>query len=100
MPRFVETADKPYNQEMLAVIGRFAAQGDMLVGHCVAALLFDNFSECKGKKVAQHPFIKPLLTRCIGTNEDIVVDGNMFTARDENTLPKLMPKLLAALKGK
>ncbi|MDR2496467.1 MAG: DJ-1/PfpI family protein [Tannerellaceae bacterium] len=99
MPKFVENADKPFNQDMLAVIGRFAAKGHMLVGHCVAALLFDNFSECKGKKVAQHPFIKPLLTRCVGTNEEFVVDRNMFTARDENTLPKLMPKLLEALQA-
>jgi putative intracellular protease/amidase len=98
MPKFVENAAKPFNQDMLAVIGRFAAQGRLLIGHCVAALLFDNFSECKGKKVAQHPFIKPLLTSCIGTDEAVVVDGNMYTARDETTLPKLIPKLLKALK--
>ena len=98
MPKFGENAGKPFNQDMLAVIHQFVANNKLIAGHCASALLFDGCSELKGKKVAQHPFIKSLLKGCVGTDEAAVIDGNLFTARDENTLSKLIPQLIKALK--
>jgi hypothetical protein len=69
-----------------------------LVGHCAAALLYDNLGIGKGKKVALHPFIKSVVKGCIGTDELSVVEGNIYTAQTENTLSSLLPNLLKALK--
>jgi putative intracellular protease/amidase len=98
MPKFGENAGKSFNQDMLAVIKNFADKGKMLVGHCAAALLYDNFEIAKGKKVALHPFAKSAVKSCIGTDEPSVIDGNLYTAQTENTIPALLPDLLKALK--
>ena len=42
MPKFAENADKPFNREMLRIMKRFAEQGKPMIGHCAAALLYDN----------------------------------------------------------
>ncbi|MDR2511496.1 MAG: DJ-1/PfpI family protein [Bacteroidales bacterium] len=98
MPKFANNVDEQYYQDLLSVIEAFSNNGKILVGHCVAALLFDNLGIGKGKKVALHPFVKAFLTGCIGTNEQVVIDGNMYTAQTENSLPLLLPKLLEVLK--
>jgi len=99
MPKFAENAAKQFNQDMLAVIGEFADKGKIIGGHCVAALLFDNFGVAKGKRVALHPFIKNVVKNCIGTDEKTVVEGNIYTAQTENAISSLLPDLLKALKG-
>ncbi len=98
MPKFAENAGKEFNQDMLTVMKTFDEQGKMLVGHCAVALLFDNLEIGKGKKVALHPFIKSVVKNCIGTDEKYVIDGNLYTAQTENTIPELIPELLKALK--
>jgi putative intracellular protease/amidase len=98
MPKFGENAGKTFNQDMLAVIKTFDDKGKILVGHCAAALLFDNLGIGKGKKVALHPFIKSAVKGCIGTDEKAVIDGNIYTAQTENTISSLLPDLLKALK--
>ena len=98
MPKFGEHAGEQYNQDMLAVMKNFDNQGKMLVGHCAAALLFDNLGIGKGKKVALHPFIKSVVQGCVGTDEKSVIDGNLYTAQTENAIPDLIPELLKALK--
>jgi putative intracellular protease/amidase len=98
MPKFAENADKTFNQDMLTVIKTFDDQGKILVGHCAAALLYDNLGIGKGKKVALHPFIKSVVKGCVGTDEQSVVDGNIYTAQTENSISSLLPKLLTVLK--
>jgi putative intracellular protease/amidase len=98
MPKFGENAGKIFNQDMLTVIKTFDDKGKILVGHCAAALLYDNLGIGKGKKVALHPFIKSVVKGCVGTDEQSVVDGNIYTAQTENSISSLMPKLLKALK--
>jgi putative intracellular protease/amidase len=98
MPKFGENAGKQFNQDLLAVIKSFDEQGKILVGHCAAALLFDNLGIGKGKKVALHPYIKSVVKGCIGTDEQSVVEGNIYTAQTENSIPSLLPDLLKALK--
>lgn len=61
MPKFAENADKPYNVDMLSVIKNFADQGKTIAGHCAAALLFDNLGIAQGRRVALHPFLKPVV---------------------------------------
>ncbi len=98
MPRFGENASAPYNQDMLAVIKTFDEQGKIIAGHCAAALLFDNLSIGRGRRVALHPYIKDMIKDCAGTSEPFVVEGNLYTAQTENTIAALLPELLGALK--
>ena len=98
MPKFEENAGKQFNQDMLAVIKAFDDKGKILIGHCVAALIFDKLGIGKGKKVALHPFIKLAVQDCEGTDEKFVVENNLYTAQTENTIRFLMPELLKILK--
>jgi putative intracellular protease/amidase len=98
IPKFNENAAKPFNQDMLTVIKTFDDRGKILAGHCAAALIFDKLGIGKGRKVALHPFIKPIVKGCIGTDEKSVFDGNLYTAQTEQTISSLMPDLLNALK--
>ena len=98
IPKFRENADKPFNRDMLAVIKAFDDKGKLLIGHCAAALLFDNLGIGKGKRVALHPFIKSVVKGCIGTDEKTVIDGNIYTAQTENAVSSLLSEVLKALK--
>jgi putative intracellular protease/amidase len=98
MPKFSESVGSPENQDLLAVIKAFGDKGKLIAGHCVGALLFDLAGIATGKRVALHPYIKTVVQSAIGTDEQSVVDGNIYTAQTENTLWTLMPKLLDALK--
>ena len=98
MPKFSENVGKPYNQEMLRVMKTFADRGKLLAGHCAAALLYDKLGIADGRRVALHPFIKPVVRECIGTDDKAVVDGNFYTAQTENALAELIPSLVKALK--
>jgi len=98
IPKFNENVSKQYNQDMLAVIKKFNDEGKILVGHCAAALIFDKLGIGKGRKVTSHPFVKPALKGCIGTDEKSVIDGNIYTAQTEWTISSLIPDLLKALK--
>ena len=88
MPKFAESADRPYNVDMLSVIKNFADQGKTIAGHCAA----------QGRRGALHPFRKPVGKSCIGTDEKAVIDGNFYTAQNENTISCLLPELLKVLK--
>lgn len=98
IPKFSENADKQFNQDMLAVMKAFDDKNKIMIGHCAAALLYDNLGIAKGKKVALHPYIKDVVKGCIGTDEKFVVDGNIYTAQTENAIPYLLPDLLKVLK--
>jgi putative intracellular protease/amidase len=98
IPKLNENIAKQYNQDMLAVIKAFDDKGKILAGHCAAALIFDKLGIGNGKKVALHKLAKPALKGCVGTDEESVIDGNLYTAQTENTLSSLMPALLKVLK--
>lgn len=98
IPKFTDNVDKQYNQDMLAVMKSFDDKGKIMIGHCAAALLYDNMGIGKGKKVALHPYIKDIVKGCISTDEKTVVDGNLYTAQTENAIPELIPEILKALK--
>ncbi|NDV93789.1 protease [Dysgonomonas sp. 521] len=97
VPQFEDNADKQYNQDMLTVIKAFGDNNKMLIGHCAAALFFDNLGIGIGKKVALHPFIKDVVKGVVGTDEKVVVADNIYTAQTENAIPELIPELLKAL---
>lgn len=98
IPTFAENVDKSYNQDMLAVLKAFGDKGKIMIGHCAAALLFDKVGIDSGKKVAVHPLAKPAIQQGIATDEKSEVDGNFFTAQDENTIWSMMPEVIKALK--
>lgn len=69
-----------------------------MIGHCAAAMLFDFTGITEGKKLAVHPLAKPSISKGQATDEDSVVDGNFFTAKEEHYICTMMPQVLEALK--
>jgi putative intracellular protease/amidase len=98
MPVFGENIGKQYNQDLLEVVRNFNKQGKTIIGHCAAAMLFEFAGIGDGKKVAVHPFGKPHLKKCVGTDEKSVIDGNLYTSQTEHTIWTLMPDILKVLK--
>lgn len=98
IPKFTENVDKSYNQDMLAVIKAFGDKGKLLIGHCAAAMMYDNVGAIDGKKVAVHPLAKAAIQKGVATDAAYEVDGNVYTAQTENTIATMMPEVLKALK--
>ncbi|MCD7962055.1 MAG: DJ-1/PfpI family protein [Rikenellaceae bacterium] len=98
MPMFNENADKKYNRDLMEVISVFGKKKKFIIGHCVGGLLFDLAGIAAGKKLALHPFVKSAVNTAVATDEDYVVDGNFFTAKNENSLNKLIDKVVDVLK--
>lgn len=99
VPVFQQNADKPYNVTMLEVIKAFGEKGKMMIGHCAAAMMFDITGITKGKKVAVHPLAKAAIRNGEATDSQSEVDGDFYTAQDENNIWTMMPKVIAALKA-
>ena len=98
VPVFQQNADKPYNVDLMQVIKTFGAKGKMMIGHCAGAMMFDFTGITKGKKVAVHPLAKPAIQNGTATDKKSEIDGNFFTAQDENTIWTMMPQVIEALK--
>lgn len=99
VPVFQQNADKPYNVTMLEVIKAFGEKGKIMIGHCAAAMMFDITGITKGKKVAVHPLAKAAIQNGEATDSQSEVDGNFYTAQDENNIWTMMPKVIAELKA-
>jgi transcriptional regulator GlxA family with amidase domain len=98
VPKFSENSDKLYWHDMFAVMKAFNNKGKILVGHCAAAMFFDQIGIGARKRVAIHPYAKPAVKNAIATDGKYEVDGNLYTARTENSIGEMMPELLRALK--
>ena len=98
VPVFQQYADKPYNVDLMEVIKTFGEKGKVMIGHCAGAMMFDFTGITKGKKVAVHPLAKPAIQNGTATDEKSEIDGNFFTAQDENTIWTMLPKIIEALK--
>ena len=75
----------------MQVIKTFGDKGKMMIGHCAGAMMFDFTGITKGKKVAVHPLAKPAIQNGTATDKKSEIDGNFFTAQDENTIWTMMP---------
>ena len=80
------------------VIKTFGDKGKMMIGHCAGAMMFDFTGITKGKKVAVHPLAKSAIQNGTATDEKSEIDGNFFTAQNENTIWTMMPQVTEALK--
>ena len=98
VPVFAQHAGEPWNRDLMEVLKTFEKTGKPMIGHCAAALLYDNLGIARGRRVALHPFLKTVVRECIPTDDKAVVDGNFYTAQTENALSELMPQVLQALK--
>lgn len=98
IPVFRDNAGKPYNLDLMEVIKNFGEKGKIMIGHCAGAMMFDFTGVTSGKKLAVHPLAKPAISNGVATDEDSVVDGNFYTAKDENVIWTMMPQVLEALK--
>lgn len=98
VPVFQENANKPYNIDLMEVIKAFGDKGKLMIGHCAAAMMFDFTGITNGKKLSVHPLAKLTIQNGKATDEKSEIDGNFFTAQDENTIWTMMPKVIEALK--
>lgn len=98
IPTFRDNMNKPYYQDMLAVLKTFGENGKFVAGHCAAAMMFESVGIADGKKLAIHPYGKQAIHKAIASDEQIEVDGNFYTAQTENAIPKLLTELLKVLK--
>ena len=98
VPVFQQYADKPYNVDLMEVIKTFGEKGKVMIGHCAGAMMFDFTGITKGKKIAVHPLAKPAIQNGTATDEKSEIDGNFFTAQDENTIWTMLPRIIEALK--
>lgn len=98
VPVFKDNAGKQYNLDLMEVIKTFGEKGKIMIGHCAGAMLFDFAGITKGKKLAVHPLAKPAIQNGEPTDAESQVDGNFYTAQDENTIWTMMPEILNALK--
>ena len=60
--------------------------------------MFDFTGITNGKKIAVHPLAKPAIQNGTATDEKSEIDGNFYTAQDENTIWTMMPKIIEVLK--
>lgn len=98
IPKLSENVGKQYYQDMFAAIDAFARAGKILAGHCAAAGMFDNVESIKGRRVAVHPYGKAGIKNAVATDVLFEIDGNFYTAQQENEIWRMMPELLKALK--
>lgn len=98
IPVFSQNASQPYNQDMMAVIKAFGDNGKIMIGHCAAAMMFEFAGIAEGKQVAVHPLAKGAIQKAKATDEKFEIDGNFFTAQDENTIWTMIDKVVEALK--
>ena len=91
VPVFQQYANQPYNVDLMEVIKTFGEKGKMMIGHCAGAMMFDFTGITKG-------MAKPAIQNGIATDEKSEIDGNFFTAQDENTIWTMLPKVIEALK--
>ena len=98
VPVFQQYADKPYNVDLMEVIKTFGEKGKVMIGHCAGAMMFDFTGITKGKIIAVHPLAKPAIQNGTATDEKSEIDGNFFTAQDENTIWTMLPRIIEALK--
>lgn len=98
VPVFSENAGKQYNQDMLAVIKTFADKDKIMIGHCAAALMFEIAGVSKGKKLAVHPLAKQAIQVGVATDGKFEIDGNFYTAQNENAIWTMLPQVVEVLK--
>lgn len=98
VPVFAQHAKEPYNVQLFEEIKAFAEKGKMMIGHCAAGMMFDMAGVTEGKKLAVHPLAKPAIRLGEATGADSEIDGNFYTAKDENHIWRIMPELIKVLK--
>ncbi|MBQ4278790.1 MAG: DJ-1/PfpI family protein [Rikenellaceae bacterium] len=98
VPAFGQNADKPWNVDLIEVLKAFGTKGKLMIGHCAAAMLFDMAGITTGRKLAIHPLAKAAIKTGTATDDDSQIDGNFFTAKDENKVWTMMPRLVETLK--
>lgn len=97
VPVFKDNAGKQFNIDLMEVIKAFGDKGKIMIGHCAGAMMFDFTGVTKDKKLAVHPLAKPAIQNGQATDEESVIDGNFYTAQDENNIWTMMPQLIAHL---
>lgn len=98
VPVFKEHAGEQPNLDLMEVIKAFGEKNKIIVGHCAAAMMFDFTGITKDKKVAVHPLAKPAIQNGHATNGKSEIDGNFYTAQNENSIWTMMPQLIETLK--
>ena len=98
VPVFREHASEAYNRDLMEVLKAFGSKGKIMIGHCAAAMMFDQAGIASGRRLAVHPLAKPAIVSGRATDEKSEIDGNFYTAQDENSIWTMMPEVVAVLK--
>lgn len=99
VPVFKNHASEPWNVDLMEVLKTFGEKGKLMIGHCAAGMMFEFAGVTDGKRLAVHPLAKAAIGKGIATDEKSVIDGNFFTAQDENSIWTMMPQLIETLKA-
>lgn len=94
---FSERIGNPENQDMLEVLRNFNKLNKKIAGHCAAGLIFEIAGITEGKKMAVHPLTKPAIKKGIATDNQSMIDQNLFTAKDEAFTGDIIPWFLRFL---
>lgn len=98
VPVFKDHATEQHNIDLMEVIKAFGEKQKLMIGHCAGGMMFDFTGVTAGKRLAVHPLAKPAIQAGIATDEKSEIDGNFYTAQDENTIWSMMPQLIEELK--
>lgn len=99
IPVFEEHAQESYNIDLVKVIKTFGDKGKYMIGHCVAAMMFNFAGVTAGKKVAVHPLAKAAIQVGEATDAECEIDGNFYTAQEEHHIQAMLPRLIEVLKA-
>lgn len=89
--------DEKAISDALGVLAQFSKLGKIIVGHCAAAIMFENAGITEGKKVSVHPLGKPAISKAFVTDETYTIDGTLYTAQCEDSIVEILPHLLKVL---
>jgi putative intracellular protease/amidase len=98
MLKYNEIVKMPYCEDMRKVIKVFNDHNKLIIGHCAAAVIFDQTGITIGHQVSVHPYGKKSISNGMANDEKITISQNIYTAQTENYISELIPQLLVALK--
>ena len=97
MLKYSDNVTKPYYEDMRKIIKAFNDQNKLVVGHCAAAVIFDQTGITIGRQVSVHPYGKKSISNGMANDEKVTISQNLYTAQTENCLSDIIPQLLEAL---
>ena len=94
---FGKMAGNPEVKQMFEVIKKFDESGKSIGGHCAAGLIFEKAGVTKDKKISLHPYAKAAVQNGIATDNNSMIDKNLYTAKNEDYTLDIIPYFIIKL---